>query len=90
MLKLHAFKLLFCVIHGPDFAYSKECVNGFWDDAFFDFAACFVPGDSVTVFVDGDCRITDRDGPEDIYVGNVLDPSHRHTYVTDVVVQFCR
>ena len=82
------YQAMIMVIHGPDASYKVEYCSEFWDAAFEDFQKCFAVDENVVFLFDGNCRIAGREGPDDEYIGPVLDPANRHTYVEDSVVCF--
>ena len=60
--------------HGPDSSYIIVEADSFWDVVYAASVSCHVKGENVTMFIDGNCRITAREGSSDVIIGNVLDP----------------
>ena len=83
-------QLLCCVFHGLDEDPGADAVDAYWVEAYSVFCKCRRPSERVVVFVDGNCRISLRDCDDDEIIGPLLDPPHRHNFVSEAFTCFCR
>ena len=85
-------QLLCCVFHGLDEDHGADAGGAYWDEAFCVFQKCRRPKERVVAFVDGNCRISCRDGDDDDddIIGPSLDPLHKQNFVSIAFTRFCR
>lgn len=77
-------------IHGLDKDHGEAKVKESWKHFGDTIERCATPGDTIICGVDGNCRIGTNNGSDDSAVGTILDPLHRHNFVSDAFVRFAR